>query len=237
MEVPGQKQACTAKTATGDCPINHVDPSGLDPISPIPGAVYENGEWVIYVRASRTLPEGAFGPDYIYGFGGYNPTQPSGVTPDYDPNISRVLFTMGLAPGPEGAIFGMAGAAYEGLAGPPRDPFSLPPITPMGGGGWFGGPSQMSVQELEGRIMHSDSTLDGLSGTQEIRSLSDVQLLESVRNPANGDLIQINTRTGTVMDGNTRGAELLRRAADPNSSILPGTQIPFSSYTPGAVEW
>lgn len=66
----------------------------------------------------------------------------------------------------------------------------------------------------------------------ELQKLSDLELLEAVSRPRNGDPIQINTRTGVVSDGNGRAWELKRRAIDPNSSITPDTEIPYEQYTP-----
>jgi hypothetical protein len=57
-------------------------------------------------------------------------------------------------------------------------------------------------------------------------------LLEAVRNPRNGDFLTENTRTGHLHDGNGRGHELLRRAADPNSTITPDMLVPVEEYTP-----
>jgi hypothetical protein len=65
-----------------------------------------------------------------------------------------------------------------------------------------------------------------------LQKLSDAELLESVRNPAKGDFLTENTQTGTLVDGNGRAHELLRRAADPNSTIQPDTTVPVDSYTP-----
>ena len=65
-----------------------------------------------------------------------------------------------------------------------------------------------------------------------LQKLTDAELLESVRNPAKGDYLTENTRTGRLVDGNGRAHELLRRAADPHSSIKPDTQVPVRSYTP-----
>ena len=65
-----------------------------------------------------------------------------------------------------------------------------------------------------------------------LRRLSDAELLESVRNPKNGDYLKRNTRTGKLVDGNGRAHELLRRAADPQSSIRPDMQVPVQDYTP-----
>src|SRR4051812_15001748 len=65
-----------------------------------------------------------------------------------------------------------------------------------------------------------------------LRKLTDGELLESVRNPAQGDFLTENTCTGTLVDGNGRAHELLRRAADPASSIKPETKVPVVPYTP-----
>ncbi len=65
-----------------------------------------------------------------------------------------------------------------------------------------------------------------------LQKLTDAELLESVRNPARGDFLTENTRTGTLVDGNGRAHELLRRAADPHSSIQPDTRVPVLPYTP-----
>jgi hypothetical protein len=62
--------------------------------------------------------------------------------------------------------------------------------------------------------------------------LSDAELLNSVRNPKNGDYLTENTRTGTLVDGNGRAQELQRRAADPKSSIKPDTKVPVAPYAP-----
>jgi hypothetical protein len=65
-----------------------------------------------------------------------------------------------------------------------------------------------------------------------LQALTDDELLESVQNPKNGDYLTENTRTGTLVDGNGRAIELLRRAADPNSSISPDALVPVLPYTP-----
>jgi len=62
--------------------------------------------------------------------------------------------------------------------------------------------------------------------------LNDAELLNSVRNPSNGDFLTENTRTGTLVDGNGRARELLRRATDPNSTIKPDTKVPVAPFTP-----
>lgn len=65
-----------------------------------------------------------------------------------------------------------------------------------------------------------------------LQKLTDAELLESVRNPAKGDFLTENTHTGTLVDGDGRAHELLRRANDPNSSIKPHTKVPVAPYTP-----
>ena len=65
-----------------------------------------------------------------------------------------------------------------------------------------------------------------------LQKLTDAELLRSVRNPARGDFLTENTRTGTLVDGNGRAHELLRRAADPNSSIKPESKVPVVPYAP-----
>lgn len=65
-----------------------------------------------------------------------------------------------------------------------------------------------------------------------LQGLTDDELLTSVRSPKNGDFLTENTRAGILVDGNGRAHELLRRAADPNSSIQPSTNVPVQGYTP-----
>jgi len=62
-----------------------------------------------------------------------------------------------------------------------------------------------------------------------LRNLTDDELLDAVRRPAKGDYLTENTRTGTLVDGNGRAHELLRRASDPSSSIKPDTKVPVQS--------
>ena len=64
-----------------------------------------------------------------------------------------------------------------------------------------------------------------------LQKLTDAELLGAVRNPAKGDFLTENTDTGTLVDGNGRAQELLRRAADPFSNIKPDTKIPVVPYT------
>jgi len=65
-----------------------------------------------------------------------------------------------------------------------------------------------------------------------IQKLTDQEMLATVENPKNGDYLVVNTRTGNLHDGNGRAHELLRRAADPNSTITLDTEVPVQEYTP-----
>ena len=65
-----------------------------------------------------------------------------------------------------------------------------------------------------------------------LQKLTDDELPDSVRNPKNGDFITVNTQSGNLHDGNGRAHELLRRAADPASSISPDMTVPVEEYTP-----
>jgi hypothetical protein len=81
----------------------------------------------------------------------------------------------------------------------------------------------IKVKDLD--PLHSPET----SGTRrELEQLSDEELLDAANNPA--DPIRINTQTGKVMDGNGRAYELLKRAADPTSSITPDTEVFYEPY-------
>jgi hypothetical protein len=62
--------------------------------------------------------------------------------------------------------------------------------------------------------------------------LSYEELIDSVRNPANGDKLTINTKTGRLVDGNSRARELTKRSKNPNSCITPDTNVPVDPYTP-----
>jgi len=65
-----------------------------------------------------------------------------------------------------------------------------------------------------------------------LERLSDDELLESVYWPHDGRMIRIHATSGRLMDGNGRAFELQRRAADPNSSIVPDTEVPYEVYAP-----
>jgi hypothetical protein len=66
----------------------------------------------------------------------------------------------------------------------------------------------------------------------QLQKLTGDELLDSVCNPAKGDFLIENTRTGILADGNGRAYELSRRAADPPSGIVPSTKVPVQDYSP-----
>lgn len=65
-----------------------------------------------------------------------------------------------------------------------------------------------------------------------LAQLSDDDLLRSVRQPAHGDYLIVNVRTGYLHDGNGRALELQRRAADPMSTITFELLVPVDEYIP-----
>jgi hypothetical protein len=65
-----------------------------------------------------------------------------------------------------------------------------------------------------------------------LQTLTDDELLGAARSPRNRDYLKRNTRTGELIDGNGRAHELIRRAADPLSIIMPDTTVPVEDYTP-----
>jgi len=90
-----------------------------------------------------------------------------------------------------------------------------------------GGARRVRVRDLD--PLHSSETV---GERPDLRKLSDAELIKSVTDPANGDMIKINTKTGKVVDGNSRTLELQRRANDPRSSIKPDTEVPVTDHTP-----
>jgi RHS repeat-associated protein len=133
------------------------------------------------------------------------------------PDVQFVLMSLGMPYGtPFGGIGAGAGAVDAGEAG----------AAEVGGAKAVEGPT-IKVGDLD--PLHSPET----SGARpELEKLSDSDLLDSVKNPRNGDPLKISTETGKVVDGNGRAYELLRRAINPNSSITHGTRIPYEPYTP-----
>jgi len=77
--------------------------------------------------------------------------------------------------------------------------------------------------------LHSPDTI---GDRPDLEGLSDQDLLDSVRNPENGDPLRENTNTGNLVDGNSRAQELKDRANNPNSSITGDTTVPVFPHTP-----
>lgn len=100
------------------------------------------------------------------------------------------------------------------------------------GGSAASGANKPTIKVKDLNPIHSPST----SGVRpDLERLTDDELMQSVTQPKNGRYIQINTRTGGIMDGNGRAYELLRRAADPASWITPDTPdtlVPYVPYVP-----
>lgn len=90
-----------------------------------------------------------------------------------------------------------------------------------GGGSGDGSGSQNSsgslgntVKAKDLKLLHSEKVILGDPSYDRIKKLSDKQLIESVTNPAKYDPVTVNTKTGRVVDGNTRVYELQRRKLD-----------------------
>ncbi len=90
----------------------------------------------------------------------------------------------------------------------------------------FGAPSGTRIRDLNplGTPAHT-------APRPHIQSLTDDELLRAARNPADGNGLVRNTRTGKLHDGNGRALELQRRAADPNSKISPNDRVPVEDFT------
>jgi RHS repeat-associated protein len=88
--------------------------------------------------------------------------------------------------------------------------------------------SEVPIKELP-EPLHSPETL---GERPDLEGLSDEKLLDSARNPKNNNPITINTKTGSIVEGNSRVRELKKRANDPKSCITPDTTVPVDKYTP-----
>ncbi|MEZ2442986.1 hypothetical protein AB6805_14780 [Chitinophaga sp. RCC_12] len=75
------------------------------------------------------------------------------------------------------------------------------------------------------KLLHQESTIVKSEGYKAIKGLSDEELIKSVRNPADGKFIQLNTSTGRAFDGNTRIYEMQRRG-------LNDVVVPYKPYQP-----
>jgi hypothetical protein len=90
----------------------------------------------------------------------------------------------------------------------------------------------MALRDVEIRDLQPLQTPAHAAPRPGLQKLTDDELLASVRSPKNGDHLVVNTRTGNLHDGNGRAHELLRRAADPNSTLTPDMTVPVEEYTP-----
>src|SRR5947208_3416801 len=90
----------------------------------------------------------------------------------------------------------------------------------------------MALRDVEIRDLQPLQTPAHAALRPGLQKLTDDELLASVTNPKNGDYLTVNTRNGNLHDGNGRALELLRRTADPNSTITPDMKIPVEDYTP-----
>ena len=85
----------------------------------------------------------------------------------------------------------------------------------------------MTVKVRDLRPLHSPK----VSGVRKsLEQLTDRELLAAIHQPANGDFIKIDKKSGKVVDGNGRAYELLRRAVDPASSVTMETEIDVELY-------
>ncbi|SHN08205.1 RHS repeat-associated core domain-containing protein [Chitinophaga sp. CF418] len=77
----------------------------------------------------------------------------------------------------------------------------LPPGMQLKG---FSFPRRLMKAASEFKLVHLEETILKSEGYKAIQKLSDSELIQSVTSPKNGDVITINSRTGNVVDGNTR---------------------------------
>jgi RHS repeat-associated protein len=73
-------------------------------------------------------------------------------------------------------------------------------------------------------LLHSEENIVKSADYQKIKKLSDEELIKSVTNPTNYKKVTINTKTGKLVDGNTRIYEIKRRGLD--------VDVPVDRYTP-----
>ncbi|TRX58280.1 hypothetical protein FNH22_14575 [Fulvivirga sp. M361] len=87
---------------------------------------------------------------------------------------------------------------------------------------WSG--SSLTKKPEDFKLLHSEELITKSAGYKKIKELSDDELIKSVKNPKNGEFVEINTKTGSVVQGNTRVYEIRRRGLD--------VDIPYKRYTP-----
>jgi len=76
----------------------------------------------------------------------------------------------------------------------------------------------------EFKLTHPIETIIKSEDYKAIAKLSDDELIKSVTNPTKYKPVTVNTRTGTLSDGNTRIYELQRRGLN--------VDVPYAKYTP-----
>ncbi len=81
-----------------------------------------------------------------------------------------------------------------------------------------------TVKAKDLKIGHSEKTITKSADYQKIKKLSNKELIKSVLKPKKYDPVTINTKTGNVVDGNTRIYEIQRRGLD--------VDVPVERYTP-----
>lgn len=131
------------------------------------------------------------------------------------------LYTVGRGAAKAAGVVGSAAAILTGAAKRAKGGGGSSSSANGGGGGG------VPIKELK--------PLDGPGHARprpELQKLSDAQLLDSARTPADGRGLVRDTRSGRLLDGNGRAHELQRRAADPNSAISPDDLVPVTDYTP-----
>jgi RHS repeat-associated protein len=74
------------------------------------------------------------------------------------------------------------------------------------------------------KLTHSKEAITKSSDYEKIKKLTDKELIESVVRPKKYDPVTINTKTGKVIDGNTRIYEIQRRGLK--------VDVPIRRYTP-----
>jgi hypothetical protein len=99
------------------------------------------------------------------------------------------------------------------------------------------GGSQRDIVQIKAKDLqlgHKESTITGSADYQKIKKLSDKDLIESVLHPTNYDPVQINTKTGKLVNGNTRIYEIQRRGLDVTVPVK--THVPDDSAFPDLSE-
>ena len=90
----------------------------------------------------------------------------------------------------------------------------------------FPGAHWIEVRKL--RLLHAEAVI---GRRRDLERLSDAELLRSVTHPRRGDPILIDSRSGLVVNGNSRARELLRRSRRERGGIRPETLAPYLPYT------